>query len=157
MSRNLAHPDQTELFRSEQLSPVFESRRASECIDIERFRSRMKRAMSSAIRACGKDRDALVEEMDRISSGQGPSRSMLDAYTAEAKEHDISLVRFKLFVRATGVSGLWDTALSDDGLIVLQGDEARLAEIARLQQAQREIGRQLKALKSVPVQIRSRA
>ena len=82
---------------------------------------------------------------------------MLDAYTAEAKEHDISLVRFKLFVRATGVSGLWDTALSDDGLIVLQGDEARLAEIARLQQAQREIGRQLKALKSVPVQIRSRA
>lgn len=74
---------------------------------------------------------------------------------AESKQVDISLPRFKAFVRATGASfGLWDEVVSEDGLLLLQGDEARLAEIARLQQEQREIAAQLKAMRAVPVRIR---
>ena len=47
-----------------------------------------------------------------------------------------------------------DTAVSDDGLIVLQGDEARLAEIARLQQVQREASAKLRVLRALPVTIK---
>ena len=82
------------------------------------------------------------------------SKTMLDAYTSEAKTHDISLVRFKAVIRATGAIELWDQAVSDEGLIILQGDEPRLAEIARLQQEQKKIGRQLRTLCSVPVNIK---
>ena len=56
-------------------------------------------------------------------------------------------------VGAINAPELWDIAVSDDGLLVLRGDEARLAEIARLQQEQRAIGQRLKTLKSVPVHI----
>ncbi|MDA4629885.1 hypothetical protein NZA98_01935, partial [Escherichia coli] len=80
------------------------------------------------------------------------SKATLDAYTAESKDtHDISLVRFKAFVRATDANWLWDTIVSEDGLTMLEGDEARLAEIARLQQEQRAIGAELKTLLAVPV------
>lgn len=44
--------------------------------------------------------------------------------------------------------------MSEDGLLLLQGDEARLAEIARLQQEQREIAARLKAMRAVPVRIK---
>ncbi|MCB8835726.1 hypothetical protein LJD42_29715, partial [Escherichia coli] len=55
------------------------------------------------------------------------SKATLDAYTAESKDtHDISLVRFKAFVRATDANWLWDTIVSEDGLTMLEGDEARL-------------------------------
>jgi len=59
-------------------------------------------------------------------------------------------------VRATGAVWLWDLVVSDDGLTMLEGDEARLAEIARLQQEQRERAAELKALLAVPVNIRRR-
>ncbi len=44
--------------------------------------------------------------------------------------------------------------MSDQGVTLLIGDEARLAEIARLQQEQDRIKAELKTLKSSPVRIR---
>jgi len=134
--------------------PVFPSREPVSAYDLEKFRSRIKRAMSAAIRDGHHDRRRLSASMTRML-GASFSKTMLDAYTSEAKTgHDISLIRFKAFVRAVDAPQLWDVAVRDDGLLVLQGDEARLAEIARLQQEQKAIGDQLKRLKAVPVHIR---
>lgn len=145
------HPDQAEFFPRD----VFPCRRAAP-LDLDRFRSRMKRAMAAAIRASGRSREDVVAEIAAMPGG-AISAHMLDAYTSEAKTgHDITLARFKALARVLGAPTLWDIAVADDGLIVLEGDEARLAEIARLQQAQRELGRRLRVLLAAPVAIARR-
>lgn len=148
MSRNL----QSDLFAR----PVFACREPAPAIDIGRFRSRLKRAMSAALRAAqerGLDRHRIAETM--AAMGAPVSKTMLDAYTSEARStHDISVVRFKALARAADARHLWDVAVSDDGLTVLAGDEPRLAEIARLQQEQRAIAAELRRLTAVPVTIR---
>ncbi|MEP3301037.1 MAG: hypothetical protein ABJO05_03620 [Roseibium sp.] len=148
---NKPHPDQFDLFQ-EALFPV---RVATTTIDLDRFRSKIKRAMAQAIRDCPHDRPVIAARMAQYLGLPNLSKATLDAYTAESKaSHDISLVRFKAFVRATGANWLWDMIVSEDGLLVLEGDEARLAEIARLQQEQKDLVKQLKTLRSVPVVIK---
>lgn len=148
MSRD---PAQADFFAE----PVFPVRSPVERIDIERWRSKVKREMARAIRECPYDRPTIAQRMATYLGLASISKASLDAYTAESKEgHDISLARFKAFVRATGAVWLWDVIVSDDGLLLLQGDEARLAEIARLQQEQRAIAAELRQLKATPVHIR---
>ncbi|KQR75773.1 hypothetical protein [Rhizobium sp. Leaf341] len=146
-------PHQFDFF-SEAVFPV---RQAAERIDLDRFRSLLKREMARAIRECPHDRPTIAARMAHYLGLSSVSKGALDAYTAESKTaHDISLVRFKAFVRATGAVWLWDVVLSEDGLILLEGDEARLAEIARLQQEQRELAAELKSLQARPVTIKRR-
>jgi hypothetical protein len=148
MARN---PEQLDMFRE----AVFPIRVAVTTIDLGRFRARLKRAMARAIRECPYDRAEIALRMARYLGVASISKASLDTYTAESKEgHDISLVRFKAFVRATGAVWLWDELVSDDGLTLLDGDETRLAEIAYLQQEQEAIKAKLRALKSSPVQVR---
>lgn len=144
-------PSQLDMFQV----PVFEVRAAVDQIDIDRFRARLKRDMARAIRECPYDRPVIAARMAQYLGLASVSKGALDAYTAESKVgHDVSLVRFKAFVRATGAVWLWDSVVSEDGLLLLQGDEARLAEIARLQQEQRAISDQIRTLKAKPVIIR---
>lgn len=144
-------PSQLDFF----VETVFPVRSAVDRIDIDRFRSRLKREMSRAIRECNYDRATIAALMARYLGLSSISRASLDAYTAESKvNHDISLIRFKAFVRATGANWLWDTIVSEDGMTVLEGDEARLAEIARLQQDQRALAAELKILQAKPVTIK---
>lgn len=147
------HPSQLDLF----VEPVYPVRQAVEQVDMDRFRSRLKREMARAIRECPFDRQTIADRMARYLSIAGVSKGSLDAYTAESKtSHDISLIRFKAFVRATGAAWLWDVVVSDDGLLLLEGDEARLAEIARIQQERRALAAELKTLQSIPVNVRRR-
>lgn len=135
--------------------PIFPVRQPAERIDLDRFRSKLKREMSRAIRECPYDRPTIAARMAQYLGLAGISRAMLDAYTAESKaNHDISLIRFSAFVHATGATWLWDVVVADHGATLLIGDEPRLAEIARLQQEQDEIRAELKRLRAVPVAIR---
>lgn len=142
-------PDQADLFRT----PVFPVRDMKR-LDIDRFRLRMKTAMSQAIRDRNLDRQGIADAMARELGADGFTAAMLTNYTSPSKDHEISLTRFKVFVRVTGALNLWDVAVADDGLLVLQGDEARLAEIARLRQMQRATAARLRALTAVPVDIK---
>jgi hypothetical protein len=147
------HPDQFNLFGE----PLFPVRSPTAQIDLPRFRSKLKRSMAEAIRQCPYDRPVIAARMAQYLGLPSISKATLDAYTAESKEtHDISLARFKAFVRATGAVWLWDMVVSEDGLTLLEGDEARLAEIANLQQEQRELAQKLKTLRSVPVNVKRR-
>lgn len=142
------HPGQADLFRV----PVFAAPPRNEHFDASLFRLRLTQAMSAAL--AGMNRASVAGDMGRLL-GRPVSKFMLDAYTAPGREtHDISLLRFKVLARAVNAPSLWEAAIADDGLFLLTGDEPRLAEIARLQQAQRELAAQLKVLKAVPVCIR---
>ncbi len=150
MPRKTASPDQGDLFHA----PVYPSRIASQDIDLTGFRSKLKRAMSRALKECPYERAEVAMRM-AVALGQDSfSLSTLNAYTAESNEtHDISLVRFKAFVRATGATWLWDLIVSDDGLTMLVGDEARLAEIALVQQEKAALEERLRDLKATPVRV----
>jgi hypothetical protein len=144
-------PSQMDFFR-QALFPV---RSASERLDIDRFRSNLKRQMGRAIKESQYDRDTIAARMAHYLGLDKVSKSALDSYTAESKvNHDVSLPRFKAFVRATGAVWLWDVVVSDDGLLLLEGDEARLAEIARIRQEQKQLAQELKLLQATPVNIR---
>lgn len=153
MSRKSHHPLQGDLFHA----PVYPSRIASQSVDCTGFRSLLKRAMSRALKDSAFDRPEVAMRM-AVALGQDTfSLAMLNAYTAESNEtHDISLVRFKAFVRATGATWLWDFVVADDGLTMLVGDEARLAEIARVEQERSELADRLRELRSTPVRVQRR-
>ncbi len=155
MSRKSAtDPTQGDLFHE----PVYPSRVATTDIDVTGFRSKLKRAMSRALQDCPFDRHEVATRMARALGQDTFSKATLDAYTAESKEtHDISLYRFKAFVRATGANWLWDLVVSDDGLTMLVGDEARLAEIARMEQERADLDQRLRSLKATPVRILRRS
>ncbi|KQZ87231.1 hypothetical protein ASD64_07270 [Mesorhizobium sp. Root157] len=147
------HPDQYDLFSE----PRFPVRSPATHIDLQRFRSKVKRAMAEAIRQCPYDRPVIAARMAQYLGLPSISKATLDAYTAESNaNHDISLARFKAFVRATGAVWLWDMVVSEDGLTLLEGDEARLAEIAAIQQERKLLERQLKTLSAIPVNLKRR-
>ncbi|MEN5278727.1 hypothetical protein ABE527_17495 [Brucella sp. TWI432] len=147
------HPDQFDFFASDH----FPIRTPVSQLDMQRFRSKLRRAMSEAIRQCPYERPVIAARMAQYLGLPNITKAAIDAYTAESRAtHDISLLRFKAFVRATGAVWLWDMVVSEDGLTLLEGDEVRLAEIAALQQQQRELKAKLKKLTSVPVNVKRR-
>jgi len=152
--RDKQSPDQADLF----YQPVYASRQASDRIECLDFASRLARDMSLALRQCPYDRHEVAARMAQALGQAEFSKAMLDAYTSEAKEtHQISLLRFKAFVRATAQYWLWDAVVADDGLTMLQGDEVRLAEIARVEQERAALDAHLRKLKSTPVVIKTKA
>ena len=113
------HPQiQKDLFEK----PVYATLERVESIDLERFRSRIKRALSHSIRESGIGREQLCHEISQMPGIGTFSRAMLDNYTSESKQHDISLVRFKALSRQLQAPFLWDVVLNDEGVLVLQGD-----------------------------------
>jgi hypothetical protein len=145
MSRD---PDQFDFFAA----PVFPVRIPVERLDVERYRSKIKRAMSKAIRESGLDRGSIAARMAQYLGLEAVSRASLDAYTSESKAtHDVSLLRFAAFVHATRALWLWDEVASVQGVTVLIGEEAKLAELARLQQERRSIEASIRALRRYPV------
>ncbi|WP_319496289.1 hypothetical protein [uncultured Cohaesibacter sp.] len=145
------NPDQLDLFKK----PTFEARIKETNVDFDRFRSKLKRAMSQAIRESNLSRQQIGLRMAQHLGVDRLSKTTIDAYTAESKDgHDISLVRFKAFVRATNAPWLWDLILSQDGLTILEGEEPRLAEIARLEQERKSINSELRKLRARPVHVK---
>jgi len=66
------------------------------------LRSMVSKAVSNALRECGKPRDEIAAEMSEYLGEDVPG-SMLDAYASEAREkHSINLVRFLALAHATG-------------------------------------------------------
>lgn len=113
---------------------------------------RVKTGMGRALRECPESAAIVAARISEMT-GRELSTDMLYALTAPSKpEHDMGIVRFVAFVRATGAFWLWDELVADDGLTVLQGREARLAqlghlkqEVARMREQEREIERELRA------------
>lgn len=142
-------PSQLDFFRA----PVYPVREPLP-INIERFRANLKRAMAKALRECRYERSFVAARMAQMLGLPSLSKAALDAYTAESKTVDISLPRFKAFVRATGANWLWDEVVKDDGLLLLQGEEALLAEEARIRQEIKLLNAELRVMLKKTVDVK---
>lgn len=142
-------PFQLDFFRE----PVFPVR-DQQPINIERFRVNVKRNMAKALRECRYERSVVAARMALILGLPSISKAVIDAYTAESKNVDISLPRFKAFVRATEANWLWDEVVKDDGLLLLQGEEALLAEQARIRQEIKRLHSELRVIVRDSVEIK---
>lgn len=147
----------SDLFTHENLFPVETPRELENALD---FNTRVAGAMSRALREAaevGRDRYAIAARMSEIL-GVEITVNMLNAYTAQSREsHTISLARFKAFVRATGCLWLWNVVLEGEGLTLLQGEEAVLAQIAHAELRGRALLAEAKALRGrAPLEIKRR-
>ncbi|ODT57009.1 MAG: hypothetical protein ABS77_13400 [Phenylobacterium sp. SCN 69-14] len=110
-------------------------------------------AMAEAIRMSGFRTPVVAALMTEILGDDEVTPAQLYAYTSEARTtHTISIIRFKAFVRATQCFWLWDHLLQDEGCIVLQGEEALLAEATlKEKQAQRLLAEAKAAREAAPI------
>jgi hypothetical protein len=109
---------------------------------------RVKTALGRALKECQKSAAVIAAEMsEMLPPEHGISADALYTYTAPSKaEHQISLIRFKAFVRATGAKWLWDFLVEDEGLVVVEGREAQLAELGAAKQELMQLEARVKGL-----------
>ncbi|WP_029009366.1 hypothetical protein [Azospirillum halopraeferens] len=75
---------------------------AREDIRAASLRSMVAKAVSLALKECGKSREEVAEEIGAYL-GEPCSKPMLDAYASEAREdHVVNVVRFLALIHATG-------------------------------------------------------
>lgn len=135
---------QGDLFAAGELFPVRRPVVNMRALDLS---LRIKTAMSQALKECP-DSAAIVAARISEMTGRELSVDALYTYTAASKpEHDIGLTRFVAFVRATGAFWLWDLLVEDDGLMVLQGREAKLAQLGHLEQQKTQIDNAVRDLR----------
>ena len=149
MAKARGDVDTFDIFEHARLFPVETPRELAPALD---FNGQVALAMSQACREAAELRDlsrhCIAERMSRIL-GTEISKGMIDAYCSQAREtHTISLARFKAFVRATGCTWLWSVVLDAEGLTLLQGAEAYLAQAALAEKRGRALLEEAKALKA---------
>jgi hypothetical protein len=152
--RHRSASGQGDLFAAGELFPVRRPVEESRPVDLS---LRIKTAMGQALKACP-DSAAIVAARIAEMTGRELTVDALYTFTAASKpEHDIGLTRFVAFVRATGALWLWDVLVEGDGLVVLQGREAKLAQLGHLRQQRQQIEDQLREIereiRDEPVQI----
>lgn len=113
---------------------------------------RIKSAMGEALKACPDSATIVAARMSELLPAERAlTPDALYAYTAPSKpDHVMDIDRFVAFVRATGANWLYDLLVEDEGLIVMEGREAHLAQLglarqeaARLKQTVRFMEREL--------------
>lgn len=135
-------PTQGDLFGHEDLFPVRWPRGAVRAVD----QLRIKTAMGVALKECPDSAVIVAARMSEMT-GREITADALYAFTAPSKtDHDIGITRFVAFVRATGAAWLWDVLVHDDGLTVMEGREARLAQLGLMRQERGQIDKAIRAV-----------
>lgn len=139
-------------------APLYPVRRPSDRTEPFNFDGKLKRAISRALKECDLTREMVAARMAEILDQPTFSKFMLDAYTAESREtHKITVERFVALVKVTGATWLLDVLAEPVGCIVMEGEEARLAERGYIRQQMKELQRRERELdKAPPVHIRRR-
>lgn len=139
--------DQSQPDLFSEAAAVYPVRRPVERVRPVDLSLRVKTAMSQALRESPMNGAEVAAKMSEIL-GQEISSDTLYALTAASKpDHQISIVRFIAFVRATAAWWLWDLLVEDDGLFVMEGREARLAELGLIEQERRRLEAEAKAIR----------
>lgn len=156
MSRRRPVEGQGDLFASGELFPVRRPAEGSRPVDM----LRIKTAMGQALKAHPESAEIVAAKIAELT-GRPLTTFALYSYTAPSRDdHDMGISRFVAFVRVTGAMWLWDLLVEDDGLTVLQGREAKLAQLGHLQQQHQQLGDAMRTLKrelgQEPVQVKPR-
>lgn len=108
--------------------------------------ARISRAVSVALRECGKPRKRVAEAMGAFL-GEGVSDAMLDAYASVARDqHRISLPRFMALLHATADRRLLELLAEPMGWAVIERKHLPLIEVAAIRERQEELRRRGDAL-----------
>jgi hypothetical protein len=149
------HDDQADLFEATTLFAVKPPASMPRALD---FNRRLAIAMAEAIRESGRSRDDIAAEMTSTLGYEDAevTVAMLNAYTSAAREtHNISVVRLLAFARATRAPWLWEVVLHEEGLTLLQGEEALHAQASLLRKQGQALLEQADAkLSAAPLQVR---
>ncbi|MGD9769765.1 MAG: hypothetical protein AB7U62_19190 [Pseudolabrys sp.] len=158
-ARRSSKPDdkQGDLFAAGELFPV---RRRTEGVRTLDLSLKIKTALGQALRESADKAHVIASRMSDLI-GREITPDALYAYTAPSKpEHEISLIRFVAFVRVTGATWLYDVLVEDEGLIVMEGEEARFAHLGLLRQQHSQLVEQLeqieREMKERPVKVTRR-
>lgn len=134
---------QGDLFAHAEMYPVRQPATAMRPLDLS---LRIKSAMGRALKECPRNATQVAASITEMT-GREITADALYSYTAPTKpEHEIGITRFVAFVRATGATWLWDVLVEDDGLIVLEGQEAHLAQRGMLEQQFRQLQEEIRTL-----------
>ena len=137
-------PSEGDLFAYAELYPVRAPVEVLQPIDLS---LRIKTAMGRALKECPDPASIVAARMTELT-GRTITVDALYAYTAASKpDHDMGLIRFVAFVRATGATWLWSVLVEDDGLLVMEGREARLAQLGLMSQEHERLGDALRQLR----------
>lgn len=108
--------------------------------------ARVARAVSVALRECGKPRNQVAREMGAFL-GEEVSPAMLDAYASVARDgHRISLPRFLALLHATGDRRLLQLLADAMGWAVVEKRHLPLIEVALIREQEDRLRRQREAL-----------
>lgn len=142
-SRTGEDPRQPSLFGAGEVFPV---RRPAERYRPLDLSLRIKTALSQALKECPDSAAVIAARMSELL-GREQSVDMLYAYTAASKpEHDIGISRLVAFIRATGARWIYDIIVEDDGLLVIEGRESKLAQLGLMQQEAARLQEQVRIL-----------
>jgi len=135
---------QGDLFGTQELFPV---RRPAERVRPVDLSLRIKTGLGQALKECPDSAEIIAARISEMT-GQRLSGHTLYTFTAPSKaDRQINLVEFVAFVRVTKALWLWDMLVEDDGLVVLQGREAKLAQLGFMQQQSKALDDEMRALK----------
>lgn len=135
-----------DLFEVADVFPTVQRRDLPRAID---FNVMLSQLISRAMRETLITRDEISGLMSEML-GEAITENMLNAYASPGRpDHNISLVRFLAFTRATQQPWLWAEVLRDEGITILIGDESRLAQLGFAEAKKRELEAQIKRLKAV--------
>lgn len=155
-NRHRMQTRQGDLFQSAGFYPV--RRASSGATPVNSLR--IKTLLGRALKECP---DSAVVVAARVSelTGREISADALYACTAPSKpDHDMGLCRAIAFAQATGATWLWDEILKEHGLLVLEGEEAKLAQRGHLEQERRRLEKQIRnldrELNADPVRVKRR-
>ena len=108
--------------------------------------ARISRAVSVALRECGKPRAAIGRAMSAYL-GEDVSPAMLDAYASVARDqHRISVSRFMALLHATADRRLLELLAEPMGWAVIERKHLPLIEVAAIRERQEELRRRGDAL-----------
>jgi len=146
MARLRGDTETTDLFEVAEVFPVATRRNLPQAID---FNVMLSQLISRALRETDIERPQIAAIMSDML-GESVSTNMLNAYAAPGRvDHNISLVRFLALTRATQQPWLWQEVLRDEGITILIGDEARLAQLGHAEAKMREMQANIRRLKGL--------
>lgn len=102
--------------------------------------SQIARAVSLALKRCGKERSDVAEEMSKWLGGERVTLSMLNAYASEARDtHRITVERFMALIEVTGCRDLLGFVAEPFGQAVVDGRYASIIELHLIEEHQRRL------------------
>lgn len=135
---------QGDLFaHAERLFPVRERSAQVRPLDLS---LRIKTALGQALKECPDPAAVVAARMSEII-GREITADALYAYTAPSKaDHQISVLLFIAFARATSAPWLFDVLVEDEGLVVFEQEAARMARLGLLHRHRGELEAHIRAL-----------